>query len=145
MLVAQFSSLWYMCPGIHLMLFACSTMSSCIFVTATNHCFLVMISIGVLHLQQRPTFWSTSSCLIRNPSSLRSFIIAFLHSFMVMPSYLPATSSISPFSLIALITSKSYLVTHSTSVLSPNVHIITTPVPYSGSTDSSVIIVTSLL
>ena len=133
-----------MCPGIHLILFACSTMSSCILLTLTNHCFLVIISIGVLHLQQSPTFWSTSSCFMRNPSVLRSSIIAFLHSFICIPSYLPATSSISPFSLIASITSRSYRVTHSTSVLSPNVHIITTPVPYSGSTDSSVMIFTCL-
>ena len=139
---AQFNRRLSICSGTQRISFEASLTSSINFVTATNHCFLTRISIGVLHLQHWPTFWSTSSCFVRYPSAFKSSIVCFLASGSSIPAYLPAASVKIPCSEIASITSKSYLFTQATSVLSPKVQIITAPVPYSMSTSSSAIIFT---
>ena len=139
---AQFKSLDSICFGTQLISLDASLTWSISFLTAINHCFLTRISIGVLHLQQVPTFCSRSSCFTRYPSSFKSLIVASLASAKVMPSYLPAAEVIVPCSVIASIISRSYLLTQATSVLSPKVQTITAPVPNSGSTSSSAIILT---
>ena len=62
---AQFNKRLSICSGTQRISFEAFLLSSIILVTATNHCFLTKISIGVLHLQHWPTFWSTSSCLVK--------------------------------------------------------------------------------
>ena len=62
---AQFNKRLSICSGTQRISFEAFLVSSINLVTATNHCFLTKISIGVLHLQHCPTFWSTSSCLVK--------------------------------------------------------------------------------
>src|SRR5690606_19637399 len=81
----QLRSLVFMCSGIHFISSAASLTSGMSFLTATNHCFLTRISMGVLHLQQVPTFCFTGSFFTRKPSLSRSSTIFSLHSAMVKP------------------------------------------------------------
>ena len=139
---AQLTIRDFMCSGTQFISSAAVLVFSIKSLTATNHCFLTNISIGVLHLQHWPTFWSTCSCFNRYPSAFRSSMVCFLQVCKSIPSYLPEAEVNVPVSSIALMISKSYFWTQLTSVLSPKVQIITAPVPNSGSTSSSAIILT---
>ncbi len=123
--------------GTHFIFSAHSKTLSAIALVLTNHCILTKISIGVWHLQQVPIFWIISSSFKMKPIVFKSLTIRFLHSVIVNPSYFPAAEVILPCSFIALIIGKLYFFCHFTSILSPNVHIITTPVPNLGSTSGS--------
>ncbi len=96
-----------------------------------NHWGTWRYSMGVWHLQQIETCWGLSSCFTRMPAASRSRMDASRASCTFMPAYLPASSVILPCSSIPFSRGKWYFMTHSRSSLSPMVHIMTNPVPYS--------------
>src|SRR6266702_5950743 len=113
--------------------------SSVICLVFMNHWGREMISTGVLQRQQVPMFCFTGSSRSILPSFFSSSSTFILASSILSPLKRGSEVSIRPFSVISLITGRLCFFCHLTSILSPNVHTITAPVPNVGSTSSSTI------
>ena len=106
--------------------------------TAMNHCGLIWNSTGVWHRSCTPTTCRTGSLLTSSPASSSALTMAERPCVSVSPANSPASSPRRPSGSTTRRRSRWSRRHLSTSSLSPNVHTIISPVPYSGSTDSSV-------
>ena len=127
-----------MCAGIHSISAARARNRSAFSRTAMNHCGRIWNSTGVWHRSCTPTTCRTGSLPARNPAADSADTIADRACVSCSPANSPASSPSRPSSVTAIRSGSPSRRHLSTSSLSPNVQTIISPVPNSGSTDSSV-------
>ena len=103
-----------------------------------NHCGLIWNSTGVWHRSCTPTTCRTGSLLTSSPASPSALTMAERAWPSASPANFPASGPSRPSGSITRRSGSLSRRHFSTSSLSPNVHTIISPVPYPGSTDSSV-------
>ena len=106
--------------------------------TAMNHCGLIWNSTGVWHRSCTPTTWRTGTLDTSSPASSSARTTAARPWVTVNPANGPASSPKRPSGPTTSRKARWSRRHRSTSSLSPNVHTIISPVPYSGSTSWSV-------
>ncbi len=102
-----------------------------------NHCGLIWNSTGVWHRSCTPTTCRTGTLAVSSPASVSALTMADRAWVTVSPANWPASGPSRPSGSITRRSARWSRRHRSTSSLSPNVHTIISPVPYSGSTSSS--------
>ena len=105
--------------------------------TAMNHCGLIWNSTGVWHRSCTPTTCRTGTLSTSSPASASALTMAERAWASGSPANSPASGPSRPSGSTTRRSASPSRRHFSTSSLSPNVHTIISPVPYSGSTDSS--------
>ena len=133
----QSSSRRRMNDGIHSSSAARARNRSAFSRTAMNHCGLIWNSTGVWHRSCTPTTCRTGTLETSSPASSSAFTMAERAWVTGSPANSPASSPRRPSGCTTRRSARWSRRHLSTSSLSPNVHTIISPVPYSGSTSSS--------
>src|SRR3989338_2226020 len=128
--LTQFSNLTLMCSGLHLIFLPASMKPFFKWRYFKNHWLEKKNSTVFPHLSCTLTECSVGTALARKPLSFKGSVFFFLASSVFRPfNSAPELSVILPLLSIAIVASMPYALYQSTSVRSPKVQNITSPVP----------------